>query len=365
VGRAFRWISWSLGLTLVVQACSTPSFVPGACTGEDCAGSANGGSSGSGSGSGGKGGKGGSSTGGSSLGNAGEGGEEQTTGGTGGSDPGTGGAVAGGSSGGSPAGGRGGSPSSGSGGSGGSDPGGMGGTGGSDTGGSSGSVGAGMGGGGSGGAGGLGGAGVGGLGGAGALGGVAGLGVAGGISLAFPNYDVLDDFNRPGPELGSNWEGSTGNYWIESNALYCSASYCPGLFYHQEFGVTQEAFVTLSSFLDAAPEINVVLKAQGDPDCDMVEVLYSPATQRVLIEACWDGSWNPLGEVFVQFFPGDQLGGRVRSDGFVEVYKNGAFVQSFDANDYPYILDRGHIGVNGVTVNGAPDIWDDFGGGGG
>jgi hypothetical protein len=378
----YRWLGlWcaAVGVT-VAGACSTSTFSASGCEDATCAGSG-----GKGGASGGTAGRTGGETGG--VGGNGTGGSDggaPDTGGTGGASGGAGGASGGkgGSTGGS--GGKGGSGgaggasggkggSVGSSGSGGSDSGGTD-SGGTGNGGTSGS-GSGTGGGGmtsSGGAGNGGSgpaAGVGG-GGTGGNGGTGGLNVAGGVSIAgspgveFPTKGVLDDFNRNGPGLGSNWEGSTGSYGLNNQRLECGAQYCPGAFWHQSFGVVQEVFATLVDFDASSPEINLVLKAQGDPDCDMIEILYAPDEGRVLVEACSGDSWSTLGVVDVTLAPGDQLGALAREDGYLDVYKNGSLAGTVSAGGYAYIHLGGYIGVNGVAGGLTPNIWDDFGGGG-
>jgi hypothetical protein len=177
---------------------------------------------------------------------------------------------------------------------------------------------------------------------------------------------VLDDFNRQGPELGSNWFGAVTAYAILDQKLDCVGDYCAGAFWHQKFGVVQEAFVTLAYFDSEAKEINLVLKAQDKNDCDLIEIFYSPKETIVRVEACWgENRWQNLGAVDGPLEPGDQLGARVRADRQVEVFKNGSSVGVFDAASYPFIDQPGYIGLNGftgsaVTSNG----WDDFGGGG-
>jgi hypothetical protein len=304
LGRSMR-LALSLAVIGVASAsaCKGPEFKASECEDEDCAGADSGGtSSGGGTGTGGEGGE---ATGGS--GNGGSAGSS-TGGGSGTDGAGRGGSDTGGSD-----------------------------TGGSDTGGS------------------------GGLGGLAGLGGVAG---SGGV-IDFPVTRILDNFAREGPSLGTNWVGEVNAYEIVGQTLQCAGGYCPATFWYQAFGASQEVFATLTGFSESASEINLVLLAQGDPDCELIEVLYAPDRQIVTIEACWDGQWTSLGTVDVFFEHGDQLGGRLLSDGFVYVYKNGVLAGSVDANRYPYIGMSGRIGVNAVSDPDIPDVWDDFGGGGG
>jgi hypothetical protein len=211
----------------------------------------------------------------------------------------------------------------------------------------------------------------GGNGGNGALGGLGGLGAIGGGGTGatdggpFPAYGLLDDFNRPGPALGINWVGDTSSYELIEETLHCAGGYCPAVFWTRPFGVgQQEVFATLTAFSEYAAEINLVLMGQGDPGCDLIEVLYAPVRNEVLIEGCWDGSWSSFGSISVSFEPGDQLGGRLDRNGNLEVFKNGSPVGNVDASAFPFLGMPGRIGVNAVADENEPDVWDDFGGGG-
>jgi hypothetical protein len=179
---------------------------------------------------------------------------------------------------------------------------------------------------------------------------------------------VLDDFNREGPTLGITWVGAVDAYAIANQALTCTTEYCPAVLWEDSFGPTQEVFARLVAFTDTTPEINLVLKAQGDIDCDLIELLYDHPETQVLIEACWgNGSWYGFGAIDVTLELGDQLGGRVRADGFIDVFRNGTLIGSVDANDFPYIDQAGRIGVNGWNPDSTSltqNVWDDFGGGG-
>lgn len=189
-------------------------------------------------------------------------------------------------------------------------------------------------------------------------------GSAGTSSAGFPTTPVLDQFNRSALEVGENWIGATEAYQVLDRTLQCPEYYCSGVFWYLAFDVAQEVFATLVSFSEYSREINLVLKAQGNTDCDLMEVFYAPESEQVHVEACWDAQWNSFGSADVRLEPGDQLGGRVRPDGFVEVFKNGELLHTVDANDYPFIGSDGYIGVNGIVGDGAePNVYDDFGGG--
>jgi hypothetical protein len=195
--------------------------------------------------------------------------------------------------------------------------------------------------------------------------GTAGIGGSG--VPTFPAYGILDAFDREGPELGLDWTGGTTSYELTEQALTCTTDYCEGMFWSEDFGVAQEVFATLSSFSNRSQEINLVLKAQGDTNCDLIELFYSPILEQLSVAACWEDvdPWHTLGIVDIAFAPGDELGGRVGTDGFIDLFRNRIQVGRFDANDYPFIDQGGHIGVSGIiAANAEPNVWDDFGGGG-
>jgi hypothetical protein len=176
---------------------------------------------------------------------------------------------------------------------------------------------------------------------------------------AFPATDVLDRFSREGPELGISWIGAADDYSIKEQTLWCE--FCSAAtFWSTPFEAEQEVHATLKAFDAGAGEINLVLKAQNDPSCELIEVLFSPGSAHARISYCTEGMWTELGVTPVIAKPGDRLGGRALSNGFVEIYLNDQLVTTVDASGFPYEL--GRIGVNGVSGDNGLR-WDDFGGG--
>jgi hypothetical protein len=310
-------------------ACAGPEFTATDCDEANCSGASTGGSS-----------SGGTSNGGTISG-AGEGGE--AAGGTNAGGTATGGSSSGTNSGGSATGGTA--------------------TGGTATGGTA-TGGTATGGAGSGGVP-SGGSGMGGFSAASGSSGAGNAGTAGTGPVVFPSYGLLDDFEREGPGLGSNWIGGTVSYEIAERALRCAVDNCQAVFWAVGFGVEQEVFATFASFANTTVEINLILKAQGNPGFEHIELFYSPVRERLSVEGYWDAAWHTFGFVDIVFVPGDELGGRVGADGFVDLFRNRIQVGRFDANDYPFIDVGGRIGVSGIVgTSTTPDVWDDFGGGG-
>lgn len=185
-----------------------------------------------------------------------------------------------------------------------------------------------------------------------------------GNSDTFPQHPVLDTFQRDDDTeaLGADWRGEDTAYFVRDGQLGCEG-FCPPVVWSEEFGVAQEVFATFVDFHASSAEIGLVLKARGTSTCDLMEVFYSPQRQVVEVAGCWNNGWTTFQSFAVVIQTGDQLGGRVRSSGMVEVYRNAELVGSVYAGDYPFIADRGRIGVDGIADGGSADVWDDFGGG--
>jgi hypothetical protein len=192
-------------------------------------------------------------------------------------------------------------------------------------------------------------------------GGTPGVSGAGGAiqTPGFPTTEVLDDFNRAGPALGLSWIGGTDDYAIKEQTLWCGLCYSAAL-WSEVFGPEQEVFAKLVHFEAGAAEINLVLKAQSSPDCDLIEVLYAPVNSTVRIAYCTEGMWSDLEATPVTLELGDRLGGRARADGLIEIYVNERLITTVDASAFPF--ESGRLGVNGVSGNTGSQ-WDDFGGG--
>ena len=175
----------------------------------------------------------------------------------------------------------------------------------------------------------------------------------------FPATEVLDDFNRMGPALGIAWIGGADEYSIEEQALWCE--YCTAaVLWSTPFSANQEVFAKLVHFDGDASEINLVLKAQSSPACDLIEVLYSPADGAARIAYCAEGMWTDLEATPVALEPGDRFGGRAHENGLIDIFVNDQLLTRVDASGFPFQV--GRLGVNGVSgPNG--NLWDDFGGG--
>ncbi|GAB4466919.1 MAG: hypothetical protein Kow0070_30080 [Anaerolineales bacterium] len=94
-----------------------------------------------------------------------------------------------------------------------------------------------------------------------------------------------------------------------------------------------------------------------------IEVLYDANNDLVQV---WTydltNGWVKHGtDISVTFNSGDQFGARAKSNGDVEVYKNGTLLGTRSAASWPYANSGGYIGL--WFVDTANALLDDFGGG--
>jgi hypothetical protein len=181
---------------------------------------------------------------------------------------------------------------------------------------------------------------------------------------SFPRTTVLDDFNRANGPPGSNWIGNTASFAVKDQQLTFVSGVCHAMLWQSLLGAEQEVFATLSALNPDADEINIVLKAQELSDCELMEVLYSPAESRLELHYCSAGQWHTLDGIPLTLQRGDQLGARFyTSNNSVHVFVNSVRATIFDASEFPYANLGGRIGVNCQASPDGTTAWDNFGGG--
>jgi hypothetical protein len=175
---------------------------------------------------------------------------------------------------------------------------------------------------------------------------------------------VLDTFNQANGAPGTNWGGATSGYSIVSNRLDVGSGGAM-LWQTTSFGANQEVFITLTAVDAAGSEQDLLLKSQSATtwSSGVIEVLYDAVGHKVQV---WTYSsaqgWVQRGvDISVTFVNGDQFGARAKSNGVVEVYRNGTLIGSRDASGWTYSANGGYIGV--WYINSGNTIVDDFGGG--
>jgi len=178
-----------------------------------------------------------------------------------------------------------------------------------------------------------------------------------------PPAGVLDTFDRANGPIGAGWSGNTGAYLIAGNQLDVAGN--GSIFWNSlTFGADQEVFVSLVSIDPGTGTTSLLLKSQSSTTATagVIRVFYSPATQtaQVWTYAPAQG-WVQRGSAIpVAFSNGDRFGARARSDGWVEVLRNGVVVGSRDASAWTFSAAGGSLGI--WMANATNTLLDDFGG---
>ncbi len=181
----------------------------------------------------------------------------------------------------------------------------------------------------------------------------------------FPSTSVLDNFNRANGAIGSNWTGQNpSSFTVSSNQLAISASGLDSYvaWIPASFGADQEAYVTLSQVSPNGLQQGLLLKAASDGTA-AIKVVYVAAVNVVRVFTYTTaGGWVQRGaDISVTMNNGDQFGARAKTNGDVEVYKNGSLLATRDVTAWAPYTGGGLIGLWYSNVSSA--IVDDFGGG--
>lgn len=183
----------------------------------------------------------------------------------------------------------------------------------------------------------------------------------------FPATNLLDDYNRADGRLGANWSGATklDQYRISANQVDVTKG--GAVLWNTEYGVDQEAFVTLTAIDPASAHHTLLLKGRGvNATQGAILVSYDARNQRITVEALEPGyGWRTV-SVFadVTMTAGDILGARAMADGSVKVYINCLPVGAADTTTVVgnrYVNVGGRIGL--FFHQAANAAFDNFGGG--
>ena len=95
----------------------------------------------------------------------------------------------------------------------------------------------------------------------------------------------------------------------------------------------------------------------------MIEVYYEASTHLAQVWTYTSAqNWVQRGaDIPVTFATGDQFGARARSNGTLEVYRNGLLLAARDISAWPYNAGGGYIGLWFSSASNA--LLDNFGGG--
>ena len=188
----------------------------------------------------------------------------------------------------------------------------------------------------------------------------------------FAKTSVLDNFNRKDGAIRTSatpWSGSEGlgGYSVRSNKMQALGG-GPIYWTGPSYGVSQEAFVTLSNIDPNGGEQDLLLKVQGNtPNWrnGAIEVVYDAQSHSVHLSTYVPGrGWVDYTNIALSFQNGDQFGAWVLNNGEVWIYKNSllAAKATLISSDQTFFNNKG--GRIGLWFLNAPNaILDDFGGG--
>lgn len=183
----------------------------------------------------------------------------------------------------------------------------------------------------------------------------------------FPASNLLDDYNRADGRLGANWSGATklDQYRISANQVDVTKG--GAVLWNTEYGVDQEAFITLTALDSTSTHHTLLLKGRGvNATQGAILVSYDARNQRITIEALDPGyGWRTVSVVAnITMAAGDTLGARAMADGSVKVYVNCLPVGTADTTTVVgnrYVNVGGRIGL--FFHQAANAAFDNFGGG--
>jgi glucose/arabinose dehydrogenase/PKD repeat protein len=180
----------------------------------------------------------------------------------------------------------------------------------------------------------------------------------------FPSAPVLDDFNRANQPLGAPWTADVAGLQVQNNTLVQTSGYGFPIWDGGVFGADQEVYITFKTMTAAAPERDLVLKAQGSTDAVAhIEMRYDATLNQVDV-GTYDPAVGWLSQglpIPVTFSAGDQFGARCYANGVLETYKNGTRIDSRTLVGWPYFNVGGRVGLTINAINSGS--FDDFGGG--
>jgi cytochrome c peroxidase len=182
---------------------------------------------------------------------------------------------------------------------------------------------------------------------------------AAGGACAFPAISAItDNFNRANGAVGGSWSGAIGGYSVSNNQLVAGDG-DQYMVWNQAAGPAMEASVRLTNINTAASEIDLLLKSVGQNwNGGVVLVSYIPSAGQLQVWSSANGNWTQHNSINVTLAAGDTIGGRLKADGSVEVYRNGTLIGSTTVGSWPFVTATGFGGV--WVVGGAGTSFDDF-----
>ena len=182
------------------------------------------------------------------------------------------------------------------------------------------------------------------------------------VNMLSSSGNVLDDFNRPGPTLGSDW--SSARSTIVNNQLTGGADDL--LYWKSVFGSDQWVSVKVVN-LTGCNSVDLLLKARDNALANgLVRVSYHSCASPKLTIYSYNprlSNWSPFNGANVVLKAGDVLSARAQANHTVTVYLNGAVIASDVLLTENAGFDVGRSGQIGLGIGSSDVIVDDFDGG--
>jgi hypothetical protein len=185
--------------------------------------------------------------------------------------------------------------------------------------------------------------------------------------------NILDDFNRPKPQLSDSWTGSRSpkNYRIVNGQVEVLEG-GPIYWKNPAFGADQEACITLVKIVEKG-DYRLLLKVQErDWAKGAIAVFYDPSKKQVGVKTfvpkqggvktfIHKPEWKILATFPVTLKNGDQLGGQALADGTVRIFVNGQQVGETNAGSF-FVNRGGYLGLWMTSPDHKHALLDDFSG---
>ena len=177
------------------------------------------------------------------------------------------------------------------------------------------------------------------------------------ITPRLPTLTVLDTFNRANANnLGANWSPSSGNQAIRVNDNQAIANATGQAIWNNPtagFGTAQAAAFTFVNI--TVNNAALILKASGGTataPASYIQVLYNAGQVTVATTVNSGGTFTTRGTLAVTYSLGDTLTAIARSNGSVEIYRNGKYAGTVTGTTF---TGSGRIGMrflaSGIRVD--------------
>lgn len=171
-----------------------------------------------------------------------------------------------------------------------------------------------------------------------------------------PGHHLLDDFERDDGELTGNWLGELGGFKLEAGQLvHVPMGGGDFIVYDEWLCADQELKILIIATDPAASSVDFLLKVGAGGEGNALSVTYLPMTGGLSYRYAVGDNWHAgPGTNAPDIVPGDSIGVRATSDGYLTVFHNDDEFGSAALPDWPHHGEGGRVGI---AVNGSTGGW--------